>query len=76
MPPEDDYKYILTVMDGCTRYAWCVPLKDKSGETVANAFKEIMKKSNRKPNKLFVDEGKEFYNQHMYKLFKYRSKMF
>ena len=72
MPPEDGYKYILTVMDGYTRYAWCIPLKHKDGLTVANAFKEIMKNSKRKPNKLFVDEGKEFYNQHMYKLFKYK----
>ena len=68
MPQEDGYKYILTVLDGYTRYAWCVPLKNKKGETVANAFKDIMKKSKRKPNKLFVDEGKEFYNQHMYSL--------
>ena len=72
MPKENEYKYILTVLDGYTRYAWCVPLKNKTGETVANAFKEIMKKSKRKPNKLFVDEGKEFYNQHMYKLFKFK----
>ena len=72
MPPENNYKYILTVLDGYTRYAWCVPLKDKKGETVANAFKEIMKKSNRKPNKLWVDQGKEFYNEDMYKLFKFK----
>ena len=72
MPTENNYKYILTVLDGYTRYAWCVPLKDKKGETVSNAFKEIMKKSNRKPNKLWVDQGKEFYNEHMYKLFKFK----
>ena len=72
MPIENNYKYILTVLDGYTRYAWCVPLKDKKGETVSNAFKEIMKKSNRKPNKLWVDQGKEFYNEHMYKLFKFK----
>ena len=66
------YKYILTVMDGYTRYAWTVPLKDKKGETVANTFEEIMKKSKRKPNKLWVDQGKEFYNQHMYKIFKFK----
>ena len=24
MPQEDGYKYILTVLDGYTRYAWCV----------------------------------------------------
>ena len=45
-------------MDGFTRYEWAVPLKDKKEETIANAFK------------LWVNQGKEFYNQHMYKLFK------
>ena len=50
MPQENDYKYILTVLDGYTRYAWCVPLKDKKGETVAIAFKNIMKKSKTKLN--------------------------
>jgi hypothetical protein len=68
MPEQENYKYILTIMDGYTRYAWTVPLKDKKGETVANAFKDVMKKSKRKPNKLWVDQGKEFYNQHMYSL--------
>ena len=72
--PDAGYKYILTIMDGYTRYAWTVSLKDKKGETVANAFKDVMKKSNRKPNKLWVDQGKEFYNQHMYKLFKFKDK--
>ena len=63
MPQENDHKYILTVLDGYTHY---VPLKDKKGETVANAFKDIMKQSKKtKQNKLFVDEGKGFYNQHM-----------
>ena len=72
--PDADHKYILTVLDGYTRYAWAIPLKDKKGETVANAFKEIMKKSKRKPNKLWVDQGKEFYNQHIYNLFKFKNK--
>ena len=72
MPTENNYKYILTVLDGYTRYAWYVPLKHKDGLSVSNAFKEIMKKSNRKPNKLWVDQGKQFYNEHMYKLFKFK----
>ena len=38
MPVEDGYKYILTVLDGYTRYAWAVPLKHKDGLTVSNAF--------------------------------------
>ena len=44
---HDPYKYILTVLDGYTRYAWAVPLKHKDGLTVSNAFTEIIKKSNR-----------------------------
>ena len=42
--PESNLKYVLTVMGGFIRYAWAVPLKDIKGETIANAFKEIMKK--------------------------------
>ena len=57
-----------------THGIFAVPLKDKKGETVANAFKETMKKSNRKPNKLWVDQSKEFYNQHMYNLFKFKDR--
>ena len=63
MSPENDYKYILTVLDGYTRYAWAVPLKHKDGLTVSNAFKGIMRNSNpkgtglrsKRPNKLWVD---------------------
>ena len=49
-------------MDAFTRCAWVVSLKDKKGETIANAFEEIVKKSKRKPNKLLVDQGKKFDN--------------
>ena len=72
MPVEDGYKYILTVLDGYTRYAWAIPLKHKDGLTVSNAFKDIMLKSKSRPNKLWVDQGKEFYNEHMYKLFRFK----
>ena len=70
--PDSGCKYILTVLDGYTRYAWAVPLKTKEGLEVANAFKAIMNQSKRKPNKLWVDQGKEFYNEHMYKLFRFK----
>ena len=60
MPAELGYKYILTVMDIYTRYAWCKPLKSKRAQEVKSAFEEIIKKSKRKPVKLWVDEGKEF----------------
>ena len=58
-------KYLLCVVDAFPIYAWVKPLKDKKGETVLNAFIEIVSESNRKPNKLWVDQGREFYNKLM-----------
>ena len=46
-----------------TKYAWVKPLKDEKGKTVINAFIEIEFESNCKPNKLWVDQGREFYNK-------------
>ena len=47
-----------------SKYAWVVPSKDKKGITITRAFQKILKeKSNeRKPNKIWVDKGSEFYN--------------
>ena len=59
------YRYILNVIDCFSKYAWSVPLKDKKGETVLDAFKYIVKISDRKPAYIWVDEGKEFYNKDM-----------
>ena len=55
-------RYILCVIDLFSKYAWVVPLKDKKGVSIVNAFQSIFKKSNRKPNKKWVDQGSEFYN--------------
>ena len=53
-------KYLLCRIDVFTKYAWVKPLKDKNGKTVLNAFIEIVNESNCKPNKLWVDQGREF----------------
>ena len=58
-------QYILNVIHCFSKYAWSVPLKDKKGETILDAFKYIVKNSNRKPIYIWVDEGKEFYNKDM-----------
>ena len=58
-------KYSLCVIDVFTKYAWVKPLKDKKGKTVLNIFIKIVNESNRKPNKLWVDQGTEFYNKLM-----------
>ena len=43
-----------------------MPLKDKKAISIVNAFNKIIKQSNRKPNKIWVDQGGEFYN-HVFK---------
>ena len=59
---NDRIKYLLCVIDLFSKYGWIVPLKDKSGKSVAVAFKRIFVEG-RKPEKLWVDKGKEFYNK-------------
>ncbi len=60
---DKGYKYALTVIDLRSRYAWVVPLKNKTGNTLMLAFQQIFNKSKRKPKKLWTDEGTEFYNK-------------
>ena len=56
-------KYLLRTIDLYSKYALVVPLKDKKGISIVNAFNKIIKQSNRKPNKIWVDQGSEFYNR-------------
>ena len=46
-----------------SKYAFVVSLKDKRGISIVNAFNKIIKQSNRKPNKIWVDQESEFYDQ-------------
>ena len=46
-----------------SKYAFVIPLKDKRGISVTNGFNKIIKQSGIKPNKIWVDQGSEFYNQ-------------
>ena len=55
-------RFLLCVIDIFSKYAWVVPLKDKKGTSIVKAFQKILKQSNRKPNKIWVDKGSEFYN--------------
>ena len=56
-------KYLLCAIDLFSKYAFVVPLKDKKGISIDNAFNKIIKQSNRKPNKIWVAQGSEFYNR-------------
>ena len=55
-------KYLLCVIDLYSKYAFVILLKDKKGISIVNAFNKKIKPSNRKPNKIWVDQGGEFYN--------------
>ena len=48
------FRFLLCVIDIFSKYAWVVPLKDIS---IVNAFQKILKESDRKPNKTWVDKG-------------------
>ena len=54
-------KYLLCAVDLFGKYAWFVPLKDKRGASIVSAFQKIVSEG-RKPNKIRVDQGSEFYN--------------
>lgn len=65
---DNGNRFILTIVDIYSRYAWAIPLKDKSGQAVLNAFKKVKKA----PELLWVDEGKEFFNEEVKNYFKRR----
>ena len=56
------FRFLLCVIDIFSKYAWVIPLKDKKGVSIVDAFQKILDDSNRKPNKIWVDKGSEFYN--------------
>ena len=63
-------RYLLCVIDLFSKYAWVVPLKDKRGIAIVNAFQSILDSPKRNPNKIWVDQGSEFYNNHFKKWLK------
>ena len=54
-----EFRFLLCVIDIYSKYAWVIPFKDKKGVSIVNAFQKIFKKSNQKPNKIWVDRGSE-----------------
>ena len=44
-----------------SKYVWDIPIKDKKGTSIINVFKKIISEGY-KPNKIWVDQSSEFYN--------------
>jgi len=61
---NDNYRYFLTVIDCFSKFAWVEPIKNKQGLTVLEAFKNVLKRSKRIPQKIQCDDGTEFFNKH------------
>ena len=55
-------RLLVFVIDFFSKYTRVIPLKDKKGTTVTNAFQKVLDESNSKSNKIYVDKGSEFYN--------------
>ena len=55
-------RFLLCVIDIFSKYAWVAHLKDNKGVSIVAAFQSILKQSNGKPNKIWVDKDSEFYN--------------
>ena len=61
-------RYLLCAIDLFSKYVWVVPLKDKKGVSIVNIFQKFLDSSKGKPNKIWVDQGSEFYNN-VFKIF-------
>ena len=53
-------RYVLCAIDVFSKYVWVVPIKDKKGVIIVNAFQKILDSSERKPNKIWVDKVVNF----------------
>lgn len=65
---NDNFAYILSVIDVFSKYAWAKPLKSKGGKEVAEQLRNVIKEQ--KCRSIQSDKGKEFFNSHVQKLFK------
>ena len=61
---NEGIRYLLMVIDVFSKYGWIRSLKNKRGETVANAFVSIFSEG-RTPKKLWINKGREFWNKNV-----------
>ena len=64
------FRFLLWAIDIYSKYAWVIPLKDKKGVSIVNAFQQILDDSDRKSNNIWGDKGSEFYNNSFKKMVK------
>ena len=57
--------FLFYVIDMFSKYVVVIPLKDEKETTINNTFHKILNETSRKPNKIWVNKGCEFYNRSM-----------
>ena len=62
------FRFLLCVIDFLSKYARVIPLKDKKGINIVNAFQKILDDSKRKPNKIWVDKITIIFLKNGYKI--------
>lgn len=65
-----NYRYLVTCVDVLSKYAWVLALKDKTADSLLEAFKVNLKESGRQPEKIHTDRGSEFINRKCQSLLK------
>ena len=70
------FRFLLSVIHIFSKYGWVIPLKDRKGISIVNAFQKILKESDRRSNKIWVDKGSEFYNNSFKKWLKDNTEMY
>jgi transposase InsO family protein len=65
---NNHYTFLLTCIDIFSKYAWAIPMKNKTGKATREALEKIF--ADRKPKRLQTDRGKEFENSDVSKFLK------
>jgi Integrase core domain len=64
------YKYLLTVIDTFSKYAYASPLKTKTGQEVADVMEKVFIENRKHPKNIHSDDGKEFFNKNFKEIMK------
>ena len=59
IPNNKRFRSIFVIIDNFSKYTWCIPLKNKHGETVTKEFSNILSTSKRRPLNIESDRGTE-----------------
>ena len=59
------FRFLLCIIDIYNKYAWVIPLSDKKGTAITNAFQKSLNESKRKTNKIWADKGSKLHNRSM-----------